>query len=293
MKILTLFILLLIVLCWWFLRKQTNKAQKKSLNNLYETSNVHQLNISPQKESFITENQKKSKIDCIAKYKAGYYNISYNFNHDSLLEKAALWIIESQSTNIQNLKDALFVGSNRAERILNQLEALHILENSDVSTPRKILINDIDQIKLLIYSFGDTVFYNDNKTEIEERTQYYIQLKKEESEKEKKSVEEREKEEIKQRIIDRQRKRQIEKIITQELINEGTLFPEANKRPPIPKEVVDTVWNRDTGKCVYCGSTENLHLDHIIPFSKGGATNVENLQLLCQKCNLEKSNKIG
>ncbi|WP_286472323.1 HNH endonuclease, partial [Parabacteroides goldsteinii] len=150
-----------------------------------------------------------------------------------------------------------------------------------------------DQIKLLIYSFGDTVFYNDNKTEIEERTQYYIQLKKEESEKEKKSVEEREKEEIKQRIIDRQRKRQIEKIITQELINEGTLFPEANKRPPIPKEVVDTVWNRDTGKCVYCGSTENLHLDHIIPFSKGGATNVENLQLLCQKCNLEKSNKIG
>ena len=76
-------------------------------------------------------------------------------------------------------------------------------------------------------------------------------------------------------------------------MDEGDLFPEANKRPPIPKEVVDVVWRRDGGKCVYCGSTENLQLDHIIPFSKGGATTVENLQLLCQKCNLQKSNKIG
>ena len=102
-----------------------------------------------------------------------------------------------------------------------------------------------------------------------------------------------EKEVIKQTLLEKQQKKQLEKLATQELIDEGSLFPEANKRPPIPKEVVDTVWNRDAGKCVYCSSTENLHLDHIIPFSKGGATNVENLQLLCQKCNLEKSNKIG
>ena len=78
-----------------------------------------------------------------------------------------------------------------------------------------------------------------------------------------------------------------------ELMDEGILFPEAGKRPPIPKDVVDAVWRRDGGKCVYCGSTENLQFDHIIPFSKGGATTVENLQLLCQKCNLQKSNKIG
>ena len=76
-------------------------------------------------------------------------------------------------------------------------------------------------------------------------------------------------------------------------MDEGEIFPEANKRPPILKEVVDVVWRRNGGKCVYCGSTENLQLDHIIPFSKGGATTVENLQLLCQKCNLQKSNKIG
>lgn len=293
MKILTLFFLLLIILCWWLLRKRTNKTQKNLQNNLPETLHVNLMNISHRQEPLITETQKISKIDHIAKYKAGYDNILSNFDYDPLLEKAALWIIESQSSNIQGLKEALFIGSNRAERILNQLEALHILENNHASTPRKILINNTEQIKLLIYSLGDTAFYNDNKTEIEERAQFYSQLKKKESEREKKYIEEREKEQIKQRIIDRQRKRQIEKVMTQELINEGTLFPEANKRPPIPKEVVDTVWNRDAGKCVYCGSTENIHLDHIIPFSKGGATNVENLQLLCQKCNLEKSNKIG
>ena len=78
-----------------------------------------------------------------------------------------------------------------------------------------------------------------------------------------------------------------------ELVEEGELFPEAGKRPPIPKDVVDAVWERDGGRCVYCGSTTNLQLDHIIPFSKGGATTVENLQLLCQDCNLKKSNHIG
>ena len=102
-----------------------------------------------------------------------------------------------------------------------------------------------------------------------------------------------EKDKVKAKLLEKKKKRDIEKLALQELIDEGEIFPEANKRPPIPKDVVDTVWNRDGGKCVYCGSNENLHLDHIIPFSKGGDTSVENLQLLCQKCNLEKSNKIG
>lgn len=108
------------------------------------------------------------------------------------------------------------------------------------------------------------------------------------------ALHEREKiEEIKEKLLRKKRKQELEKIALQELMDEGEIFPEANKRPPIPKEVVDAVWNRDGGRCVYCGSTENLHLDHIIPFSKGGDTSVENLQLLCQKCNLQKSNKIG
>lgn len=107
------------------------------------------------------------------------------------------------------------------------------------------------------------------------------------------AAQEREKAEIARKVKERQRKRELEKIVTQELIDSGELFGEQPKRPPIPREVVDAVYRRDGGRCVYCGSTENLQLDHIIPFSKGGATTLENLQLLCQKCNLEKSNHIG
>lgn len=61
----------------------------------------------------------------------------------------------------------------------------------------------------------------------------------------------------------------------------------------IPRDVQNRVWNRDGGRCVECGSKENLEFDHIIPFSKGGANTYRNLQLLCQSCNRSKSNKIG
>lgn len=98
---------------------------------------------------------------------------------------------------------------------------------------------------------------------------------------------------IAEKIKAKQRRRQLEKEVRQELIDSGELFGDKTKRPPIPREVADAVWRRDGGRCVYCGSTENLQYDHIIPFSKGGATTLENLQLLCQKCNLDKSNHIG
>ena len=61
----------------------------------------------------------------------------------------------------------------------------------------------------------------------------------------------------------------------------------------IPTEVKRLVWARDNGICQQCGSNENLHFDHILPYSKGGtSTNVQNIQLLCQKHNLNKSAKI-
>lgn len=121
----------------------------------------------------------------------------------------------------------------------------------------------------------------------------YIAEQEREAEEKKRKALEREKAEIAAKIKERQRKRDLEKQVRQEMLDSGELYGEQTKRPPIPREVVDAVYKRDGGRCVYCGSVENLHLDHIIPFSRGGATNVENLQLLCQKCNLEKSNKIG
>lgn len=61
----------------------------------------------------------------------------------------------------------------------------------------------------------------------------------------------------------------------------------------IPTTVKLEVWKRDDGKCITCGSRDNLHFDHILPFSKGGTSlKAENIQLLCARHNLQKSAKI-
>jgi hypothetical protein len=65
------------------------------------------------------------------------------------------------------------------------------------------------------------------------------------------------------------------------------------KRDPISEDVKLLVWARDGGACVRCGSKEKLHFDHIIPVDKGGGNDEANIQILCQKCNLLKSDKIG
>ena len=69
--------------------------------------------------------------------------------------------------------------------------------------------------------------------------------------------------------------------------------PELDHTRMIPSSVKQEVWKRDSGKCRECGSDQNLHFDHIIPFSKGGSSlTAENIQLLCAKHNLSKSAKI-
>lgn len=51
------------------------------------------------------------------------------------------------------------------------------------------------------------------------------------------------------------------------------------------------IYKRDGNKCVYCGSTKNLTLDHIIPKSRGGANDWMNLVTSCSKCNMKKGNR--
>ncbi len=50
---------------------------------------------------------------------------------------------------------------------------------------------------------------------------------------------------------------------------------------------------RDGARCQLCGATPQdgvkLHVDHIKPWINGGETVLENLQILCQRCNIGKS----
>lgn len=49
---------------------------------------------------------------------------------------------------------------------------------------------------------------------------------------------------------------------------------------------------RDGKRCVFCGEIDGtFHIDHIKPISKGGDNSFDNFQLLCERCNLQKSNK--
>jgi len=52
------------------------------------------------------------------------------------------------------------------------------------------------------------------------------------------------------------------------------------------------ILERDAYRCKQCGSYKNLHVDHIIPLSRGGTNDDTNLQTLCGLCNLRKSNKV-
>lgn len=59
------------------------------------------------------------------------------------------------------------------------------------------------------------------------------------------------------------------------------------------------VLSRDKFKCVKCGNSPSvdpkctLHIDHIIPWSKGGRTELENLQTACKECNIGKGNRFN
>jgi hypothetical protein len=72
------------------------------------------------------------------------------------------------------------------------------------------------------------------------------------------------------------------------------LFQERSEpRRVIPTQVKLEVWKRDRGKCVVCGATDELTFDHIIFYSRGGTSlSAKNIQLLCERHNIAKRDKI-
>lgn len=69
-----------------------------------------------------------------------------------------------------------------------------------------------------------------------------------------------------------------------------------NNSRNIPRDVLIKVLRRDQQVCQLCHEwvpETDIHLDHIIPISKGGPTSVDNLRVLCSSCNLKKLDSIS
>jgi hypothetical protein len=67
----------------------------------------------------------------------------------------------------------------------------------------------------------------------------------------------------------------------------------------IPAATRDAVFKRDKGRCAYIGSTgkrcdatHNLHIDHVIPYGRGGTNTVGNLRLLCSRHNTLEAERV-
>ena len=74
----------------------------------------------------------------------------------------------------------------------------------------------------------------------------------------------------------------------------------SKKKKKIPKNIRILTWdkrfpNKRTGKCFCCGKNKiditEFHVGHIIPESKGGSNNIDNLEPICVHCNLSMGNK--
>jgi CRISPR/Cas system Type II protein with McrA/HNH and RuvC-like nuclease domain len=60
----------------------------------------------------------------------------------------------------------------------------------------------------------------------------------------------------------------------------------------VRNEMYKILAERDGEKCIYCGSTHKIEVDHIVPLSYGGSNEIENLQLACKRCNFEKRDSL-
>jgi hypothetical protein len=84
----------------------------------------------------------------------------------------------------------------------------------------------------------------------------------------------------------------IDKTFDVVVIQNRRRFKRWHPRPAFTASQRVAVYARDNGACVYCAITENLSIDHIHPWSKGGAHEMNNFQTLCRSCNSKKGARV-
>jgi len=76
----------------------------------------------------------------------------------------------------------------------------------------------------------------------------------------------------------------------------GKLDKPKTVRIAIPKTVREMVYENGHGICAICGKPVDINdftIDHIVPISRGGSNNPDNLQIACEDCNKLKSNRMN
>lgn len=280
-------------------KKTTDSSIKNSINN-YQIEDKYIRHTEPSEEKNFkniefTEKEKDELIDQLARDENDFLS-TYIENLDPVIEDAARLIVQSQIGSTSLLQRRMKLGYNRAERLMDQLEYIGVVGVNQGSRVREVLIKDeaefehFLQTQFRLFKIDIQAFYEDYKSEIERRKLEYQEQKEQQQIQYEKSL-------IRQNFLEKGKKRQLQREVYKVLLDKETISNQSIEkglsREPIPQDIMDKVWNRDGGKCVKCGSQENLEFDHIIPFSKGGANTYRNLQILCKKCNIEKSNKIG
>lgn len=227
-------------------------------------------------------------------------------NFDSLFKEAEIIIVTAQQGSASLLQRKLKLGYNRAGKIIEELESVGIVGPFEGSKARNVFVSDLHHLNMCLdIGVIKNERLNHFKKHILPLKEELISSKVNDLLKSKKITEENYlKEILKKEILDKENERiekekmrQLKNQVRKELIEEGILAglnqSNFNGREKIPQDVLDSVWNRDGGKCVICGSQEKIEFDHILPFSKGGTNTYRNIQILCEKCNRAKSNKIG
>ncbi len=275
-----------------FSRQQDNEKEVKSIDkeviNLTENEIDKFVEIEIQRRILKTEGQEIQTEET---------------RFDPLFKESAILIVASQQGSTSLIQRKFSIGYNRAGRIIEQLEVAGILGPFEGSKPRDVLVKNTQDLEILLKgkSLKENYFYEnilpDKIDFIQSRVDEYFKNKEVE-------IENQLKETLKLQLlqehkekIEKQKINQLKEQLRTEMLQNGLITEEIDEesrsREPIPQEIQNKVWNRDGGKCVKCGSQEKLEFDHIIPFSKGGSNTYRNLQLLCEKCNRLKSNKIG
>jgi 5-methylcytosine-specific restriction endonuclease McrA len=250
-------------------RKITNKRYPRDvdyseykLDNIIGESNNEWLNFSIEERiKFMDNYEVKEKKEAEILYKIRYKNAGIKYEKER--ETKRLKKIEDEKLKkIQDNENQIRLRKERELARLREEKERELKEKEEHEKEKEKQLEEIKKKQLL-----------------EER---------------KRREKERYKEYYKRQQREKEKRRHWASEAIEEMIESGEIDDNysSDRKRTIPGNIKEIVYVRDKGCCVTCGSKENIEYDHIIPFSKGGSNSVNNIQLLCLKCNRGKSNKI-